>query len=119
MRTDWDKVPESTYVRLRIEESKANCDPMLALFLGFAVPMWIDRLKDWPIEDIEARAHSLTDTITSSQGTAAMVDPDARGTVGKGALASSFNALAEGLACLAHCPGGAVFGGHHWEAQRG
>jgi hypothetical protein len=104
---------------MRIQDSRANCDPMLALFMGVAVPMWIERMKDWPLGDIETRAHSLTDIVTSSQGIAAMVDPDARGTQRKGELANAFNALAEGIACLAHCPEGICFGGHHWEVKRG
>lgn len=35
---------------------------------------------------------------------------------GKG-CASAFNALAEGLAILALCPGGVRFAGRHWEAN--
>jgi adenosyl cobinamide kinase/adenosyl cobinamide phosphate guanylyltransferase len=118
-RTDWDKVPESTYVKMRIEESRKNCDPLLAVFLGAAVPMWIDQMKDWTMEAVQQRAHSLTDVITSSQGIAAIVDPDARGTAPKGEKARAFNALAEALACLAHGPEGICFGGHHWRARRG
>lgn len=32
----------------------------------------------------------------------------------KGATASAFNALAEGLACAAYQPGGVTFAGRHW-----
>ncbi len=109
---------DSTLLRMRIDESRAACDPMLALFLGTAVPLWIDQMKNWAPSVIQQTAHDLVDIVTSSQGIAAMVDPDARGTERKGELAKAFNAVAQGLACLAFCPGGIVFGGHHWEVPR-
>lgn len=34
----------------------------------------------------------------------------------KGEAAEIFNALADGLAVLAFCPGGVKFLGHHWDA---
>ena len=109
---------DSALLRTRLDDSRANCDPMLALFLQAAVPGWIYAMKDWDLPRIERTAHGLTDIIACSQGIAAMVDPDARGTERKGEVGKSFNAVAQGLACLAHCPGGIVFGGHHWEVTR-
>jgi hypothetical protein len=106
---------DTELLRMRLVDSRAACDPMLALFLGAAVPMWIDRMHGWDPRRIEQTAHDLADPIACSQGIAAMVDPDARGTERKGELSKSFNAVAQGLACLAFCPGGIVFGGHHWE----
>jgi len=111
----WAATTDEQLLRMRLDESREACDPMLALFLAAAVPMWIDQMKGWDRKRIERTAHELTDTVTSSQGIAAMVDPDARGTERKGDLAKAFNAVAQGLACLAFCPGGIVFGGHHWE----
>jgi hypothetical protein len=113
-----EAAPPGALLRMRLADSRAACDPMLALFLQAAVPMWIDRMRDWDPRSIEQTAHDLADPISCSQGIAAMVDPDARGTERKGELSKSFNAVAQGLACLAFCPGGIVFGGHHWEVPR-
>ena len=57
------------------------------------------------------------EVISHHQGIAAICDTEARGTARKGDLALCFNAMAQGLALLAFCPGGIVFAGHHWEAQ--
>jgi len=113
----WAAMSDEQLLRLRIAESAAEFDRVTGAFLGLAVPMWIDQMRYWPAERRANKAHELAEVIAFGQGSAAMADPAARGTEKKGGLALTFNALAQGLACLAFCPGGVVFAGHHWEER--
>lgn len=103
--------------RMRVAESAKDLDPFTSVFLGTAVPMWIDQMRAWPAERRERKAHELAEVVAFEQGVAALCDPEARGTAHRGEKAKAFNAIAQGLACLAFCPGGIVFAGHHWEAH--
>lgn len=90
-------------------------DPLLLTLLDDAVPLWVVRhFRTEPAARI-ARAHELGDLIASSQGAAAIADPEARGTEQPGALSAIFNAIAEGLAIGAYCPEGATFIGTNWQ----
>jgi hypothetical protein len=112
---------DSTLLRMRIEESSKQMDPITSACLGVAVPMWIERMRHWLPREIEQRAHALVEITAHDQAVAAMVDDAARASTKRhqpGQLGKAFNAIAEGLACLAHCPGGIVFAGHHWEVPR-
>lgn len=80
-----------------------------------AVPRWAQRHADTAPDARVARAHELGEVIAYSQGAAALADPDAVGTEQPGALAEVFNAIAEGLAIGAFCPGGATLCGINWE----
>jgi hypothetical protein len=82
-----------------------------------AVPRWATRHYTTDPKVREARAHELgEDIIGCSQGAAAIADPDARGTGSEGDIAEVFNAIAEGLAIGAYCPGGTQpFAGVKWE----
>lgn len=102
------------WLTMRIEASKQDLDPITTACLGVAVPMWIDRMRGWQSEARQETALELGDLIACSQGAAALSDPEARGTARKGELARVFNALAQGVAILAFCPGGITFAGHHW-----
>jgi len=113
----WAATTPEQLLRMRIEESAKEFDPISRAFLGLAVPMWIDQMRFWSAERRVRKGHELVEVIAYDQGVAALCDPEARGTARQGGLANAFNALAQGLACLAFCPGGIVFAGHHWEVK--
>lgn len=83
--------------------------------LGAAIPMWgwkwDERLLHWTDAQVIARAQELGQ-IVAEKG-------DVIQFKGKkpGESAFAFNALAEGLALLARCPGGVKFLGDHWEIK--
>lgn len=107
---------DADLLRMRIEESRGDLDPVTSAFLGLAVPMWIDQMRAWHPDRRAYKGRELVEVIAYEQAVAAMADPEARGTAKKGEKGRAFNAIAQGLACLAYCPGGVVFAGHHWEA---
>lgn len=113
----WAATSDQQLLRMRIEESRGDIDPVTASFLGLAVPMWIDRMRAWDPDRRAFTGRELVETIAYEQSVAALADPEARGTAKKGEKARAFNAIAQGLACLAFCPGGVVFAGHHWEVS--
>ncbi len=88
----------------------------LPLFLD-AIPRWATRHYTTEPEARQKRAHELADTICALQGAAAICDPDARGTEGEGEVAQVFNAVTEGLAIGAYCPGGVMAAGMRWEVS--
>lgn len=114
----WAATSDEELLRMRVAESEHDVDPVTKAFLGVTVPMWIDLMRRWHPERRQHKAHDLVEVIAYEQGVAALCDPEARGTARKGEIAKAFNAVAQGLACLAFCPGGIVFAGHHWEANR-
>jgi hypothetical protein len=113
----WAATTDEQLLRMRIEASAKDTDATTMMCLGLAVPMWIDRMRYWRPAHREQVAHELGERVAYDQSIAAVVDPDARGTVKKGEIGSAFNAIAQGLACLAFCPGGVVFAGYHWEVE--
>lgn len=112
----WAATSDEDLLRMRIQESRGGLDLITSACLGVAVPMWIDRMRFWLPRERQQRAHALVEIIAHHQAIAAICDTEARGTARRGDLGVAFNAIAEGLACLAYCPGGVVFAGHHWEA---
>lgn len=114
----WAAMTDEDILRLRLEESRGDIDPLTRAFIGATVPMWIDQMRPWRPERRLLKARELADVIAFEQCSAALCDPEARGTGKKaGGLAKAFNAIAQGLALIAFCPGGVVFGGHHFEAR--
>ena len=113
----WASRTAEDLLRMRIEESVGDTDAITRSLLGFAVPIWIDKMRFWRWEYRQQVAALCQEVISHHQGIAAICDTEARGTARKGDLALCFNAMAQGLALLAFCPGGIVFAGHHWEAQ--
>lgn len=113
----WAATSDEDLLRMRIEQSRGDIDAVTASFLGLAVPMWIDRMRAWDPDRRVREGRELTETLAHDQAVAAIADPEARGTAKQGEKARAFNAIAQGLACLAYCPGGVVFAGHHWEAK--
>ncbi len=112
----WASRTEEQLLQMRLEESQGDIDPMTRSMLGLAVPMWIDKMRFWRWDYRQQVAALCQEVISHHQGIAAICDTEARGTARKGDLALCFNAMAQGLALLAFCPGGIVFAGHHWEA---
>jgi hypothetical protein len=83
-----------------------HAHPELGL-LEVAVPMWIDRLRHSTAEQRQAIGQRCGQHI-ASHGDDLMF----RGK--RGSSAEAFNALAEGLAALAYCPGGVSFASMHF-----
>lgn len=83
---------------------------LLTSTLAVAVPMWVERIQHYTDEQRTARAHELGQVI-AEHGDLILYRSKRRGE-----SARNFNALAEGLACLAYAPGGVTFAGSHWEA---
>jgi hypothetical protein len=116
----WAGKTDADVLGMSLERSRIECAGLggewfLGLFLT-AVPMWAHRHYRTDPKEREQRAHALGDVIAESQAAAAIADPDARGTERKGDVAKVFNALAEGMAIGAYCPGGtSPFMGHVWE----
>jgi hypothetical protein len=73
-----------------------------------AVPLWIDRYRDFCWEEGYRRAQ-ICMQICAEHGDDILYRT-------KGKTADGFNRLAEGLAILASSPGGVTFAGQHWEA---
>ena len=87
-------------------------NPLLIIALEAAVPLWIHKMRDWPFDRIQARAQELGGVIASTSDNVLYKSKKA------GKTAEAFNALAEGLACLAFVPGGVRAFGLHFEAKR-
>jgi hypothetical protein len=79
---------------------------VMLISLEAAVPLWIERLRHVPADLLRERASHLADVVAEKG--------DVLQYGGKG-CAEAFNAVAEGLAALAYCPGGVTFCGLHWE----
>lgn len=85
---------------------------LLRISLSAAVPIWILQLQRVSSpEDIIKRA-SRCGQIIAEKGDIIQFRSKK-----KGESAMAFNALAEGLACLAFAPGGVDFMGMHFEAK--
>jgi hypothetical protein len=85
---------------------------LLEASLSAAVPLWIEQLRDKSFDFILERAREC------GQAVAERGDIIQFKSKKKGASAAAFNALAEGLACLAFAPGGVKFLGLHFDAKR-
>src|SRR5262245_37321400 len=112
-KTDAD-ILDMSLERSERERTGLGGDWFLGMFLT-AVPQWVRRhYRTDPNERVK-RAHELGEVIAFSQGAAAIADPDARSHE-KGEVEKVFNALAEGMAIGAFCPGGTPpFMGVTWE----
>jgi|GEM_PF-2069774 len=82
-----------------------------------AVPRWATRHYPTDPKERERRAHELGEVLAYAQAAAAIADRDAIGTAREGDIAEVFNAIAEGLAIGAYCPGGATAAGMRWEVS--
>lgn len=112
------KTPDDVQA-MALEQSERDAEGFDEWFIPLlfdAVPKWARR--HWGTDpDVRVRrAHELAEVIAYSQGSAAISDPDARGTEKKGGVAEVFNAIAEGLGIGAFSPGGATFAGVNWLA---
>jgi hypothetical protein len=116
----WAGQTDADIEALSLEQSERESGALggqwfLPLFLD-AVPRWATRHFTTDPDARVKRAHELGELLAYSQGAAAVVDPDARGTEHEGDVAEIFNAVAEGLAIGAYCPGGTPgFSGMKWE----
>lgn len=111
----WATQTEADIQAIALRKSASvGFDTTLVALLMVAVPGWVERHAKTDPDARVKRAHELGELIAYDQGSAALADPDARGTEKQGALADVFNAIAEGLAIGAFCPGGATFVGVNW-----
>ena len=85
---------------------------LLVIALSAAVPLHIHELQGVDETEMVRIAHTCVDEV-ASRGDSLMFRSR------KGASAEAFNALARGLAILAHAPGGVEFLGQHWEVPGG
>jgi hypothetical protein len=109
---------DAEILRRSIEETRDGTDPLMALCLSFAVPLWIDMVRTWPWEERRAKAKAASHVIAYGEGAAHVATAGKeRGKGRRGEAAKVFNAVACGLAILAYCPGGVTWGGNHWEAK--
>lgn len=83
-------------------------DAVLIETLRFAVPLYMDEMRDWSFERRAEAAHVATDAV-AYRGDVLMY-----GGGRKGQVAEVFNHLARGLAAAAYQPGGVDFAGQHW-----
>ena len=88
----------------------------LARALDAAVPLWIETLRPFGLEAIAARAKEINE-LKDSTGQR-LIGSDALLHLREGDTANAFNALAEGIACLAFAPGGVYAFGRHWDATK-
>jgi hypothetical protein len=110
---------DAEILRRSIEETRDATDPLMALCLSFAVPLWIDMVRSWTPEARQAKAQAAGHMIAYGAGAADVATGGKERGKGrrKGAAAEVFNAVACGLAILAYQPGGVTWGGSHWEAR--
>ena len=80
---------------------------LLGSTLAVAVPLWVELIAaDASADQLRERATRCS-AILATNGDALMFRT-------KGTTADVFNALAEGVACMAFCPGGVKCFGSHW-----
>jgi hypothetical protein len=93
---------------------------LLTAALAHAVPLWIEEVRPWTVEQRCARACDASGLIATGEKC-----DDFRGRHGNGPAhfanrcpngdGTIFNALAMGLALLSYLPGGITYLGTHWE----
>jgi hypothetical protein len=81
----------------------------LGTALAAAVPLWIAQLRHCFWAEIQERSRRCSQVV-AEQGDVILYRSKKAG-----GSAAAFNALAEGLACLAFAPGGVTAFGNHWE----
>lgn len=82
---------------------------LLRTSLNLAVPMWVFRLSEVPLDDLVRRAPDLGQFIGEKGDIMQFKSKK------KGESANAFNKLAEGIAILSFMPGGVTFLGDHYE----
>lgn len=90
-----------------IDEQQNEADPFVRASIATAVSLWIARVRFWRFEQRLERAAECARIIAGD----ALARPSKPGN-----RARVFNAVAEGLAVLACCPGGVRAYGYAWEA---
>ena len=84
---------------------------LLRCALEVAVPLWIERVRDWS-EAERARRRAVCSQAVAKHGDVILYRE-------RGKTADAFNRLAEGLALLAFVPGGVTLGDLHFEVVPG
>lgn len=113
-------------LRARRRAEQDTGPPFLLMgLLEIAVPMWIEQVRAMPdpvrdrrrLRCLELIAYEKTgpDDSTDRADIAGLATGSTPSR--PGLIAAGFNALAEGLAHLAFCPGGVTWCGSHWDAK--
>jgi hypothetical protein len=112
---------DAEILRRSIEETRRDTDPLMAICLSCAVPLWIEKVRQWTPDMRQVKAHAASHVICYGSGAADVATGGKERGKGrrKGAAAEVFNSIACGLAILAFCPGGVTWGGNHWEVNDG
>jgi len=94
-------------------------EELLRISLCAAVPMWVERVRLQGWDYRLQRARECAQVLASDGDKILYATPAKRGKDGTRTrgTAEAFNHLAEGLACLAFCPGGVTFLGEHFEVK--
>lgn len=79
-------------------------------FTALAVPLWIERCKSVPFDQLQAKVQNASDEL-GSKGDELLFKSKK-----KGESARLFNLYAESVAVLSFVPGGVTIFGHHFEA---
>lgn len=109
-KKQWDSKGRTTANLTAGPSSSPTVDSLLSGILQLAVPLWIDQLRKYDWNYVLGRVKEC------SQFIAEHGDNILCRSKKKGESAKAFNYLAEGIACLAFCPGGVKMFGEHWEA---
>ena len=110
------------HARLQGADDEQQQRDALRAVLAQAVPLWIEEVRTWTLEQRCARAVDASGLIAGGEK-----DDDLRGRHGAGPANFAngypngdgviFNALAMGLALLSYLPGGITYLGVHWETE--
>lgn len=85
-------------------------ESLLRTTLALAVPLWVERLRHTPLQELVKRAPEIGQVI-AEKGDVIQYKAQTK----KGESAAAFNKLAEGIAILSFAPGGITFLGDHWQ----
>jgi hypothetical protein len=105
-------MPKSTSRKeSQYEEVRPPSESLLAFTLAAAVPIWILRLRELSDEERQERSRICGDWVAFHGDHLLYRGPK------PGDTAEVFNRLAEGIGCLAFCPGGVTTFGQHFDAS--
>ena len=86
-------------------------NPLLMDLLQMAVPLWVDKFRDQPFEELVSQGQMNVAWLCEKGDSLFLLGKD------EGDTARSFNAVAENLAILSFCPGGIDAFGLHFESR--
>lgn len=94
--------------------------PILLPLLQLAVPLWIEKVRDWDVKQRLQAAYDAGIILSTRADSLRFRDrgnPKSNDCHDHLTTADVFNTLAKGLACAAFTPGGIEFFGQTWNAN--